>query len=507
MRILATLALAVATMMGCHHHAHGTTLLPGDNLQWQYRDPLIPSQIDVWTAYVGSNGNLTFLDSNGHSVILPGGGGGGGGSITFSVPASSILGVTGSPGNNIGLTTAGTSGGIPYFSSTSQLSSSAALTANLPVFGGGAGVAPFVGTRSGNTTEVGTVTGALVSGNCVQSDASHNLVDAGVVCSGGTPIAFSATTTNSTNAYTATLVPASGCSLSNAPVLHITFNAANTGPATLTACGGTAVAIDAQGTGGLSALVGGEIAAGNTERVLQYNVTAAVWVLANNLGAQVADPCTSQTITAAQFASGFICTIRSAGQTFVFPVVTSLSPQGAMFFQSIGQYFTVTPAAADGVNGGTINTSAVFGPGAYAVTTGGSSGTSALGVGGGGRALPVAISWLPAQNLAAAALPIGNLKNTNGWMITAITCTPEVLVGGTATIDVWIAPSGTGLGSGTKISTSSCNANTGAATDQSMLSAPVSVPAGDRVGIIAAGAGFTGGSSAGSGVVTVTLQQ
>src|SRR6185369_2211384 len=46
----------------------------------------------------------------------------------------------------------GTSGGIPYFSGANAISSSAALTANLPVIGGGAGVAPSVGTRSGNTT-------------------------------------------------------------------------------------------------------------------------------------------------------------------------------------------------------------------------------------------------------------------------------------------------------------------------------------------------------------------
>lgn len=66
-------------------------------------------------------------------------------SVALSVPAASIFGVTGSPvtsSGTLGLTTAGTSGGIPYFSSTSALSSSGALTASQLVLGGGAGATP-----------------------------------------------------------------------------------------------------------------------------------------------------------------------------------------------------------------------------------------------------------------------------------------------------------------------------------------------------------------------------
>ena len=74
--------------------------------------------------------------------------GGGGGSVTsvgLTVPGSSILGASGSPittAGTIGLTTTGTSGGIPYFSSTSQLTSSALLTNNAILTGGGAGASP-----------------------------------------------------------------------------------------------------------------------------------------------------------------------------------------------------------------------------------------------------------------------------------------------------------------------------------------------------------------------------
>jgi hypothetical protein len=328
---------------------------------------------------------------------------------------------------------------------------------------------------------------------------------------GGTPVSFTGTTTGSANTYLLTTVPSSGFVLSNQPVIEAAFNAANTGASTINVDSTGAVAIDVQTPLGLSALVGGEIAAGNTMRTLQYNSAASVYVLKNQLGAPVSDPCTSQTITAAQWAAGFTCTITAASQALTFPAVTTLSPQGGVFINSVGQYFTATPAAADGINAGSVNTSVVFGPGSYTVTSSGTSGgttSTGLQVAGGARAIPIAISWLPGQNLAAAALPIANLQNTNGWMISKITCTPEVVAGGTATIDLWEAPSGTALGSGgsTKLTTTSCNANTGAGTDQPLLSSPVAVPAGDRIGIIATGAGFTS-SPLGAGVLTATLQQ
>lgn len=78
-------------------------------------------------------------------------------SVGLSVPALSIFGVTGSPvttSGTLGLTTTGTSGGIPYFSSASVLSSSAALAANQLVLGGGAGVTPATLGSLGTTTQV-----------------------------------------------------------------------------------------------------------------------------------------------------------------------------------------------------------------------------------------------------------------------------------------------------------------------------------------------------------------
>lgn len=102
-------------------------------------------------------------------------------SVALSVPASSILSVSGSPvttSGTLALATTGTSGGIPYFSSTSQLSSSALLTANAIVLGGGAGVSPVSLGSLGTTTTVlhGNAAGAPTYGAVsLTADVSGNL--------------------------------------------------------------------------------------------------------------------------------------------------------------------------------------------------------------------------------------------------------------------------------------------------------------------------------------------
>jgi hypothetical protein len=141
--------------------------------------------------------------TTGVTGILPGANGGSGNGFwavtgpttslrTFTFPNASATVLTSNTAVTVaqggtGLTS-GTSGGVPYFSSTSAITSSGTLTANVPIIGGGLGGAPSSGTRSGNTTEFGTVSGALTSGNCLKSDASGNIVDAAGACGGsGSP--------------------------------------------------------------------------------------------------------------------------------------------------------------------------------------------------------------------------------------------------------------------------------------------------------------------------------
>lgn len=108
---------------------------------------------------------------------------------TFS-PTVAITSPVGPTVGGTGLT-GGVSGGVLYWSSASVLASSGALTANLPVFGGGAGSPPVPGTRSGNTTQVATVSGSLTTNNCLKADASGNVVDNGSTCGGGGSSDFS----------------------------------------------------------------------------------------------------------------------------------------------------------------------------------------------------------------------------------------------------------------------------------------------------------------------------
>lgn len=107
---------------------------------------------------------------------------------TFTFPNASATVLTTNAAVTVGQggtgIASGTSGGVPYFNSTSTMASSGALTANLPVIGGGAGAAPTVGTRSGNTTQFASVAaGAKTSGNVATWDANGNIQDGGPIAS------------------------------------------------------------------------------------------------------------------------------------------------------------------------------------------------------------------------------------------------------------------------------------------------------------------------------------
>ncbi len=116
-------------------------------------------------------------------------------SVGLSVPATSIFGVTGSPvttSGTLGLTTTGTSGGIPYFSSTSQIASSALLTNHAIVLGGGAAASPTVLGSLGTTT-------TLLHGNA-SGDPTFGQVTLTTEVTGLLPLANGGTNNNLTAA-------------------------------------------------------------------------------------------------------------------------------------------------------------------------------------------------------------------------------------------------------------------------------------------------------------------
>lgn len=126
-------------------------------------------------------------------------------SVAFSVPATSIFAATGSPvttSGTLGLTTTGTSGGIPYFSSTSALSSSAALTAHAITLGGGAATAPVSLGSLGTSSTVlhGAAAGDPSFSTIVNADVD---VAAGIVDTKLATIATSGKVSNSATTATA----------------------------------------------------------------------------------------------------------------------------------------------------------------------------------------------------------------------------------------------------------------------------------------------------------------
>ena len=139
-----------------------------------------------------TDGKLYYKDNLG-AVQLLASKAGASGSVT-SVAQSftgGLISVSGSPittSGTLALTVAGTSGGVPYFSSASTWASSAALAANAIVLGGGAGAAPAttttgtgvvtavgnaVNTTGGLVTQSGTLAASAIDRKSTRLNSSH----------------------------------------------------------------------------------------------------------------------------------------------------------------------------------------------------------------------------------------------------------------------------------------------------------------------------------------------
>jgi len=171
----------------------------------------------------------------------------GSGSVT-SVAQSftgGLISVTGSPvttSGTLALTVAGTSGGIPYFSSASTWATSAALAASSIVIGGGAGAAPSTTTTgTGVVTALGVNTGSagafVVNGGVLGTPSSGTVTN----LTGTASININGTvgvTTRNTGLFT-TLAANGAVTLGGAATsVHTLGTAATTGTVTI---GGTAM--------------------------------------------------------------------------------------------------------------------------------------------------------------------------------------------------------------------------------------------------------------------------
>jgi len=133
-----------------------------------------------------------------------------------------LISVAGSPittAGTLALTVAGTSGGIPYFTSASTWASSALLAANALVVGGGAGLAPATVTTGANVVTalgvaVGTAGSFVVNGGALgipSSGTVTNLTGTASININGTVGATTANTGAFTSlSYTTTLTGGTG---------------------------------------------------------------------------------------------------------------------------------------------------------------------------------------------------------------------------------------------------------------------------------------------------------
>lgn len=102
-----------------------------------------------------------------------------------------------------------------------------------------------------------------------------------------------------------------------------------------------------------------------------------------------------------------------------------------------------------------------------------------------------AIGWIAGVNPNNATIFIA----ANALTVQSIVGVPEVALGAVGTVDVYDAASGTLCSGGTKVTTSSFDANGVAGTNQSLLSAPYSLASGHRLCLQSTGVGWAGGAS------------
>ena len=187
------------------------------------------------TTYLRGDGSWATVTSSGGTVTSVG--------QTFT---GGLISVSGSPvttSGTLALTVAGTSGGVPYFSSASTWASSAALAANALMVGGGAGAAP-----STITTGTGVVTALGIN----VGTAGAFVVNGGAL---GTP--SSGTLTNATG------LPVGGISATGTPS-STTYLRGDGTWATVTSSGGTVTSVSQTFTGGIISVSGSPVTTSGT---------------------------------------------------------------------------------------------------------------------------------------------------------------------------------------------------------------------------------------------------
>jgi hypothetical protein len=253
-------------------------------------------QAPITLTTTGTSGAATFV---GNTLNIPQYSGGGGGSGTVTSVAQTFTGgivsVAGSPittSGTLALTVAGTSGGIPYFSSGTTWATSAALTSNALMIGGGAGLAPStIATGTGVVTALGVNTGSagafVVNGGALGTPSSGTLTNAtGLpIASGVSGLGTGVATALAVNVGTAGSPVVNGGALgtpTSGTLTNCTFPTLNQNTTGTAAGLSTTLAVASGGTGLTATPTNGQIDIGNGTGFTRTTLTAGSNVTITN---------------------------------------------------------------------------------------------------------------------------------------------------------------------------------------------------------------------------------
>lgn len=239
-------------------------------------------------------------------------------------------------------TVAGTSGGIPYFSSSSTWASSAALAANALLIGGGAGAAPAsTTTGTGVLTALGVNTGSagafVVNGGAGGTPSSLTLTNAT-----GLPVAGGGTGNSTFTAYSVI------CAGTTSTSAFQNVSGIGTSGQVLTSNGTSALPTWQAASGGNLTVGSTTIGSGTTTRILYDNAGTLGEYTLTGSGTAVAMQ-TAPTFTTSTAITGTTNTQISASAT-----ATGTTGQGSMFAQNTTNSALVQMDAFGSASTGTI---------------------------------------------------------------------------------------------------------------------------------------------------------